>query len=219
MLPNFGFSFNKDKLPLMPSIFSWIFGNKKNPDEELNDSPELSSLVAFEKALDGLLGADRFIARSDFRQIVADFADFYRKIKALQDSDVLTEFSNKRHIAEDRLRSFLSLYEELSDEKVGSATIAAHNDSFVKSHLDSEQEYLDNILKEVDPAIKLDDEQRRVVLSDEDYTLVIAGAGAGKTTLISILTGLYEATEGEVLYNDMNILLPENIEDFRRRIV
>ena len=42
--------------------------------------------------------------------------------------------------------------------------------------------------------------------------------GAGKTTLISILTGLYEATEGEVLYNDMNILLPENIEDFRRRI-
>ena len=42
--------------------------------------------------------------------------------------------------------------------------------------------------------------------------------GAGKTTLISILTGLYEATEGEVLYNNMNVLLPENIEDFRRRI-
>ena len=42
--------------------------------------------------------------------------------------------------------------------------------------------------------------------------------GAGKTTLISILTGLYEATEGEVFYNNMNILLPENIEDFRRRI-
>ena len=167
------------------SIFSWIFGNKNKPDEELSVSPEHSSLLAFETELGDLLNADRFIARSDYRQIVADFADFYRQIKALQDSDVLTEFSNKRHIAEDRLSSFLSLYEELSDEKVGSATVAAHNDSFVKSHLVSEQQYLDNILKEVDPAIKLDDEQRRVVLSDEDFTLVIAGAGAGKTTTVA----------------------------------
>ena len=167
------------------SIFSWIFRNKNKSGEELNISLELSSLIAFETELGELLNADRFIARSDYRQMVADFADFYRQMKALQDSDVLTEFSNKRHIAEDRLRSFLSLYKELNDEKVGSATIAAHNDSFVKSHLDSEQEYLDNILKEVDPAIKLDDEQRRVVLSDEDYTLVIAGAGAGKTTTVA----------------------------------
>ena len=167
------------------SIFSWIFGNKEKPEEELNVSPEQSSLIAFEKALDELLAADKFIARSDYRQMVEDFADFYRQIKALQNSDVLTEFSKKRHIAEDRLSSFLSLFEELSNEKVGSATIAAHNDSFVKSHLDSERQYLDDILKAVDPAIKLDDEQRRVVLSDEDFTLVIAGAGAGKTTTLA----------------------------------
>ena len=42
--------------------------------------------------------------------------------------------------------------------------------------------------------------------------------GAGKTTLISMLTGLYEATEGEALYDNMNILLPENIEEFREKI-
>ena len=42
--------------------------------------------------------------------------------------------------------------------------------------------------------------------------------GAGKTTLISMLTGLYEATEGEALYDNMNILLPENIEHFREKI-
>ena len=42
--------------------------------------------------------------------------------------------------------------------------------------------------------------------------------GAGKTTLISILTGLYEATEGEVFYDGMNVLLPENISDFRSKI-
>lgn len=33
--------------------------------------------------------------------------------------------------------------------------------------------------------IILDEEQRRVILSDEDYSLVIAGAGAGKTTTVA----------------------------------
>lgn len=33
--------------------------------------------------------------------------------------------------------------------------------------------------------ILLDDDQRRVVLTDEDYTLVVAGAGAGKTTTVA----------------------------------
>ena len=33
--------------------------------------------------------------------------------------------------------------------------------------------------------ISLDEDRRRIVLSDEDYTLVIAGAGAGKTTTVA----------------------------------
>lgn len=167
------------------SFFRKLFNRQKAPVVDDNSSDEARRLQSFECCRDKLLSADKYLARSDYRQIVADFADFYRQMKALQDSDVLTEFCNKRHIAEDRLRSFLSLYEELSDEKVGSATIAAHNDAFVKSHLESEKQFLDEILKAVDPAIRLDDEQRRVVLSDEDYTLVIAGAGAGKTTTVA----------------------------------
>ena len=42
--------------------------------------------------------------------------------------------------------------------------------------------------------------------------------GAGKTILISMLTGLYEATSGEAIYNNKNILLPENISDFRGKL-
>ena len=41
--------------------------------------------------------------------------------------------------------------------------------------MSSEKDYLDNILKDVDPVIQLDDDQRKVVLTDEDYCLVIAG--------------------------------------------
>ena len=51
--------------------------------------------------------------------------------------------------------------------------------------LSSEKKYLDDVLKDVDSNILLDEEQRRVVLDDEDYCLVIAGAGAGKTTTVA----------------------------------
>lgn len=44
------------------------------------------------------------------------------------------------------------------------------------------KEYLDHILDEVSPSIHLDNDQRRVVVSDVDRALVIAGAGTGKTT-------------------------------------
>jgi len=42
--------------------------------------------------------------------------------------------------------------------------------------------------------------------------------GAGKTTMISILTGMYEATGGEAIYNNVNILSPENIDTFRKKV-
>ena len=42
--------------------------------------------------------------------------------------------------------------------------------------------------------------------------------GAGKTTMISMLTGLYEATGGEAIYDGLNILSPENIDSFREKV-
>ena len=66
-----------------------------------------------------------------------------------------------------------------------SSIIGEHNEKYIYQHLKEEKEYLDKILLPVDSKIRLDEEQRRVVLSDEDYTLVIAGAGAGKTTTVS----------------------------------
>lgn len=169
------------------SFFRKIFGRHKNvtPSVEDTSSAEAYRLLKFESRRDELLVADQFIARSDYRSLVEDFTDFYQQMKALQNSDVLTEFCIKRNIAENRLCSFLDLYDELRNEKVGSATIKAHNDAFVATHLKLEQQYLDGILTQVDANIMLDDEQRRVVLSDEDYTLVIAGAGAGKTTTVA----------------------------------
>ena len=55
------------------------------------------------------------------------------------------------------------------------------NERYIHTQMDKEKAYLDNILID----IVLDNDQRKIILTDEDYCLVIAGAGAGKTTTIA----------------------------------
>lgn len=45
--------------------------------------------------------------------------------------------------------------------------------------------YLDTIFDKVDPSIKLDKQQREVILDNSDNIIVVAGAGSGKTTTIT----------------------------------
>lgn len=42
--------------------------------------------------------------------------------------------------------------------------------------------------------------------------------GAGKSTTISILCGLYEATGGKAIYSNMNVLEENNMNEFRKRV-
>ena len=67
----------------------------------------------------------------------------------------------------------------------GPAWVQAHNAAYLKWALEHEKDYLDHILDPIDPNIRLDEAQRRMILTDEDNCLVIAGAGAGKTTAVA----------------------------------
>lgn len=168
------------------SIFHRFFKNikKSSPETKAKTSQEQTILTRFECQMSDLLAKDTFIAQSDYRKYVDEYTDFYIQFKSLQNTGTLSYFCRDKKIDIKRFESFLSLYEELQN-KDGAPTINRHNENFIIKHLNSEEKYLDNILKCVDTNIKLDEEQRRVILSDEDYTLVIAGAGAGKTTTVA----------------------------------
>ncbi len=46
-------------------------------------------------------------------------------------------------------------------------------------------DYLDHIFDEVDDSIKLDEEQKKAILCEEERVMVVAGAGSGKTTTMA----------------------------------
>ena len=104
--------------------------------------------------------------------------DIKNQIDAVKKANMLTEYCLKHGISKDDTDSFLSFFDsqELRIQ---------HNKQFLKEEEKINKYYLEHILDECDPRIKLDEDQIKVVLSDEDNTLVIAGAGAGKTTTVA----------------------------------
>ena len=63
-----------------------------------------------------------------------------------------------------------------------------HNNKFIDYELNRYQDYFDNMFMDIDKNIKLDYEQRKAIVADEDYSLIVAGAGSGKTTTMAAKT-------------------------------
>ncbi len=162
-------------------VFSRLFGKK----EKAKLPFEYSEAIACNQDLESLLSEDKFIARSDYKYIVETYKESYTFFENAQKAGTLSYYCKKNRLSEAEIKNFLKSYDDIKDLPKGSAIFTKHNESFVDTHLKSEKLYLDKILYEVDSNIILDEEQRKAILSDEDYTLIIAGAGAGKTTTVA----------------------------------
>ncbi|MBQ0044176.1 MAG: UvrD-helicase domain-containing protein [Bacteroidales bacterium] len=174
------------------SFFSKLFSRpskSQSSSETLRTTGAMTSehkqLVEFYRELKELLNSDKYLAVSDYKEIVPKYADIYNFFLGQKRAKTLTFYCQQNDLQEKWVEKFLEYYVDIDDFKTIPASVEKHNKAYVANHLKSEKEYLDTILRKVDPAINLDDEQRQVVLSDEDYTLVIAGAGAGKTTTVA----------------------------------
>ena len=162
-------------------LFSSLFGRKKvNEDNVVNSKNEdVRKLVAFESFVNELQKQYRYIAKSEYRDEMLNNKDVIERFLVLEKSNVLDDFCVNNNISVDRVRKIVSLYQNC--EKI----MDKHNDEYIDKAMKQDKNYLDNILKDVDPNILLDYDQRKAILTDEDYCLVIAGAGAGKTTTVA----------------------------------
>lgn len=163
-------------------LFSKIIKTKKHTKIAENASfnvPECNDLLKIRAYIDSLLYSNRYIAKSEYRNYLLDAKKTIEFFGVLKNSNMLNTYCNNNGIDAKVVEKALKQYISIED------AIEIHNENFIKNAMKSEKNYLDNILKDVDPKIKLDDDQRRVILTDEDYCLVIAGAGAGKTTTVA----------------------------------
>ena len=164
-------------------LFSKLF-KKKNTVAAQNvltevTSPECKKLLAFKKQMDTLLSDDHYVARSEYSQMLIEAKATIDYFDVLKSSGMLKSFCANNGVDVSLVESALVAFRDFSN------LVDQHNEAYIRSAMVTEKRYLDNILHEVDPVIMLDDDQRRVVLTDEDYCLVIAGAGAGKTTTVA----------------------------------
>ena len=141
--------------------------------------------MEFLRGMEKLLSKDKYIARSDYKRAIEKYNQVVSFFDNLLASDMLEAYCQKNCLDIQRIKTAIAYYHGIEDLQRSPSFISKHNEDFLSRHLKAENTYLDNILESVDPVIKLDEEQRKVVLSDEDYTLVIAGAGAGKTTTVA----------------------------------
>ena len=166
---------------LLDKIFKKKNDSKKQDEIALREEVLLDTnkVEKFIRDYNNLLSSDRYLSRSEFDTIKSEYNELYDKYKFNKE---ISKLSKEYKIDKDLFNEFLKKYKDICCEYL---LIKKHNDKYIEDHLELEKDYFNTILKEIDPNIILDEEQRRVCLDDEDYSLIIAGAGAGKTTTLS----------------------------------
>lgn len=151
----------------------WFNFRKKDMPEEIK------GVKLFNSELNSLMHSDNYISRKDYMYLFEQFEKTYNSLLAIKNAELLALYCKKNKVSKNLVLEFIYNYNNLT------SLVSDRNNSFVLTKMNKEKKYLDDILKDVDPQIMLDEDQRKVILTDEDYCLVIAGAGAGKTTTVA----------------------------------
>lgn len=92
---------------------------------------------------------------------------------------------------------------EENNVKLDENLLIQKNDKFIKEKLIEYKGYFDHIFIDTGDNINLDEEQRKIILRDDDYCLINAGAGSGKSTTM--------AAKVKYLVDKLNVKLEEII--------
>jgi len=161
-------------------VFLKLFKKDKSKNIKfLVNNSECQKLLDLKDYMDKTLAKKSYIAKSEYRKMLDDNKKIIEDFCVFKNNGLLETFCKKNNISLDVVINTIETYNNFC------SLVDLHNEEYVNNELKKEKEYLDKILYEIDKNIILDEDQRRVVLTDEDNTLVIAGAGAGKTTTVA----------------------------------
>ena len=136
-------------------------------------------LLSFDKDYCTLFGASHYITHREEAHMNDVYRGYYKTLCNKMIFQYVCNNAWSFRVDIDALKAFLTKMHTLASD------VITHNTIYVDSVLEREKDYFDHILEDIDPVIRLDEEQRRAVITDDDYCLLVAGAGAGKTTTMA----------------------------------
>lgn len=171
-------------MDIFSRLFSrWTRSKHSQPNSETvpghAPSAEALSLLKLSEFMNHTLAGNEYRSKRSYRSVLEEAKPTIDFFAVLERSGVLEEYCRNNGVTADEVHTVLRNYNNFE------SLVDAANEQYVKTKLNEEKDYLNGILRPVDPKIILDEDQRKVILTDEDYCLVIAGAGAGKTTTVA----------------------------------
>ncbi len=156
-----------------------VFSSNGVELKDFNPAEFRNSLVSFDRDYASLLLPTRYVSSSDRNRFITVYGQYHQILK----NDLIFQYARtnatKLQIDDVSLNRFIAKMGTLDGE------IYKHNIAYVDRKLAEFEDYFDHILDDIDQGIKLDDEQRRAVITDDNHCLLVAGAGAGKTTTMA----------------------------------
>lgn len=146
----------------MMGLLSKIFGSKKDVSNVDIDNKAKSSvknvprnencikLMEFASHMEKLLAEDRYIARSDYKKYIDEYQKSISFFEVLSDSGMLGNFCDVNGVEEKEIVQAIDYYNNAE------TYVEDHNEEFLARAMVEEKEYLDNVLKAVDPVVVLD---------------------------------------------------------------
>jgi DNA helicase-4 len=132
-----------------------------------------NTLIFFAKYKSEFFAFNDYKSQSEIDKFKTDYDDDYKTIKTLLINNQVANTDLRQ------AKELVYIYENLEN------LCKEHNEKFIEHTLSLNKKYFDTMLETVDANVMLDDEQRRAIIADEDYCLLVAGAGAGKTTTMA----------------------------------
>jgi len=145
--------------------------------------PDLSTLrnvlISFDHSYQIFFGANHYITSRELANLKASLKIWVEQLSVKTVYDYCKKNASIFSIDMKMVNVCLRHYETLDKDA------ESHNAKYTELIVKQNKSYFDKLLKDIDPNIKLDDEQRRAIATDDDYCLLVAGAGAGKTTTMA----------------------------------
>lgn len=118
---------------------------------EVQQNTQIIRLQELKQFLDFLINADKYIAKSEYVGKIGEYKDIIDFFNILKSSGMLENFCALNNISLIEVQYVLTAVQNI--EKI----VERHNEDYIAQTMICEKQYLDNVLKDVDPEILLDE--------------------------------------------------------------